>query len=229
MIVNTKAKQETKRIQIKSNIERQYLKYVESKNHPCIMAKSVFKAGDYTLKTYGSILKESSAKKINRDLFNFLEHYDFEDNKFRSFVACFENDEFQSELKFEKALWDFLQNLHNYDDKPWDSSVSDCPDDPDFSFSIQGRAFYVVGLHPKSSRIARRSPYVTVVFNLHHQFENLREMGVFQNVRDRIRKNDRQIQGNINPVLRDFGTDTETKQYSGRQVEDHWKCPFHKK
>jgi len=229
MISNPKTKRVTRRLQIECDIERQYIKYVESKNHPCIMAKSVFKAGGYTLKTYGSLLKESSAKKINRDLFNFLESYNFEDKEFRSFVACFENDTFQSELKFENALWAFLQNVHNYDDKPWDSSVSDCPDSSEFSFSIQGRAFYVVGLHPWSSRIARQSPYVTVVFNLHHQFETLREMGVFHNVRDRIRKNDQRIQGEINPVLRDFGKDTETKQYSGRQVETHWKCPFHKK
>ena len=120
-----------------------------------------------------------------------------------------------------------LQRLHNNDDEDWDESVSPDPNDSDFSFSVKGKAFYIIGMHPNSSRLARQAPYCTVVFNLHWQFEKLREMGTYQKVKERIRKRDKALQGTINPILRDFGTDSETKQYSGREVEANWKCPFH--
>jgi FPC/CPF motif-containing protein YcgG len=122
-----------------------------------------------------------------------------------------------------------LQSLHNADDTEWDSNVSKNPNDPDFSFSLKGKAFYVIGMHPKSSRMARQAPYCTVVFNLHGQFERLRLMGRYQTVKNKIRERDKKLQGSINPVLRDYGTDTETKQYSGRHVGDEWKCPFRPK
>jgi hypothetical protein len=34
------------------------------------------------------------------------------------------------------------------------------------------------------------------------------------------------LQGSINPNLSDFGVHSEARQYSGRAVEDAWKCPF---
>jgi FPC/CPF motif-containing protein YcgG len=91
-----------------------------------------------------------------------------------------------------------------------------------------GKAFYVVGMHPNSSRIARQSPFPTIVFNLHWQFEKLRQMGSYETVRDRIRERDEELQGSMNPMLSDFGKGSEAKQYSGKKVDDNWKCPFHK-
>jgi hypothetical protein len=122
-----------------------------------------------------------------------------------------------------------LQFIHDSDTEPWDSRVSNNPENSNFSFSIGGRAFYVVGMHPKSSRMARRAPYPTLVFNLHWQFEKLREMGAYHKVRDKIRERDTDLQGSINPVLEDFGESSEARQYSGRKVESAWKCPFHSK
>lgn len=107
--------------------------------------------------------------------------------------------------------------------------MSDDPNNPNFSFSIKGKAFYIVGMHPQSSRLARQAPYCTVVFNLHWQFEKLREMGAYQAVKNKIRLRDKKLQGTINPVLRDFGSDSETRQYSGRNVGAEWECPFHHK
>ena len=134
-----------------------------------------------------------------------------------------------SEIEFENLLWRQLQFLHEMDNTGWDPMVSDDPNDPNFSFSIGGKAFYVVGLHPEASRLARRAPYPTLVFNLHSQFEKLREMGVYHKVRDKIRERDKAVQGSINPVLQDFGEESEARQYSGRQVGKNWKCPFHHK
>ena len=47
-------------------------------------------------------------------------------------------------------------------------------------------------------------------------------------MRDTIRNRDEKLQGSINPMMRDFGQGSEARQYSGRAVNDEWKCPFHR-
>lgn len=209
-----------------NHITEQYKDFILKYKHPCIMAKTVFSMENYVINTYDSFYKTDVILQLLNDLESYIENYDFESNEFQSFLAVFPNSEFDSEIEFETHLWEFLQKLHEYDDCEWDSNVSNNPESPNFSFSIKGKAFYVVGLHPKSSRMARQSPYPTLVFNLHWQFEKLREMGTYKKVKKRIRKRDKKLQGNINPVLKDFGKATETRQYSGRHVEENWKCPF---
>lgn len=211
------------------SIQDEFKKYVLDKDHPCIMAKSLFKMENYHMNSYEDMFNKKSLRRLMEDLANYITQYDFNGNQFESFLAVFPNNHFADEVDFEDALWNTLQTLHELDDCKWDKAVSDDCESPEFSFSLGGKAFYIVGLHPESSRMARKAPYSTLVFNLHHQFEKLREMGTYSSVRDTIRKNDEALQGNINPVLEDYGADTETKQYSGRNVEENWKCPFHKK
>ena len=148
-----------------------------------------------------------------------------------SFVALFE-DKFdtQTEREFERQLWAFLQALHDHDQKngfEWDCQVESDPTSPDFSFSVGGRAFFVVGLHPNASRLARRSPKPCLVFNFHDQFEALKLSGKYQSMQAAIRARDVKLQGSVNPVLARFGESSEARQYSGRAVEESWKCPFH--
>jgi len=212
-----------------NTIESELRDFIITQKHPCLMANSVFVMENYHLKIYDNITSDKIVYPILIDIENYLSKYDFKSKKFESLIICFKNNTFDSELQFENALWTFLQKLHDADDVPWDSNVSKNPNDANFSFSIKGKAFYIVGMHPNSSRKARQTPYCTIVFNLHGQFEKLRTMGTYETVKNKIRQRDRLLQGSINPVLRDFGTDTETKQYSGRNVEKTWKCPFHHK
>jgi hypothetical protein len=212
-----------------NTFELEFKDFIIKQKHPCVMANAVFQMENYNLKVYDNLLSDQNTKPILCDIASYIENYDFDSNNFESLIICFKDNNFKTEIEFEKALWNFLQRLHNNDDVPWDSNVSDDPNDPDFSFSIKGKAFYIVGMHPNSSRMARQAPYCTIVFNLHWQFERLREMGTYQEVKKRIRRRDEALQGSINPVLQDFGQDTETKQYSGRKVERNWKCPFHHK
>ena len=203
--------------------------FIVEKQHPCVMANTVFRMEKYQLKIYDTIESDDIINPILADVEKYLNSYEYDSKIFESLIFCFKNDDFDTEIKFENALWRFLQKLHNKDNKKWDPSVSQNPNDPNFSFSLKGKAFYMIGLHPKSSRLARKAPYCTVVFNLHLQFEKLRDMGKYQSVRNRIRMRDQELQGSINPDLRDFGEQSESKQYSGRQVENNWKCPFHQK
>lgn len=212
-----------------ATVEREFKEFIIKKKHPCVMANTVFLSDNFHLKVYNDITSDEVIAPVLSDIETYLDSYDFESNEFESLIVCFRDNEFKTEEQFENALWNFLQKLHNQDDKEWDPKVSRHPNDPNFSFSIKGEAFYIIGMHPKSSRLARQAPYCTVVFNLHWQFERLREMGIYQAVKTRIRRRDKKLQGSINPVLRDFGKDTETKQYSGREVEPNWKCPFHTK
>jgi FPC/CPF motif-containing protein YcgG len=138
----------------------------------------------------------------------------------------FENSMFETEQQFEDSLWNLLQTLHNIDTHSWDETTSSDPSSPKFSYSLLGTSFYIVGMHPNSSRWARSSPFPMIVFNLHSQFELLRSAGRYDRVRDLIRKRDKAYQGSINPMLEDFGTNSEARQYSGRAVESTWKCPF---
>jgi FPC/CPF motif-containing protein YcgG len=85
---------------------------------------------------------------------------------------------------------------------------------------------YVIGLHANSARIARRFPWPTLVFNPHRQFEKLRADGKWKRMQGAIRERERELQGTTNPMLSDFGEQSEARQYSGRAVEKDWAVPF---
>ena len=100
------------------------------------------------------------------------------------------------------------------------------PTSPHFSLSFGGEAFFVVGLHPNASRPARRFERPALVFNLHDQFERLRDEGKYDKLRSSILDRDEALSGSINPMLARHGEMSEARQYSGRAVTDDWKCPF---
>lgn len=201
--------------------------FILEDDHPCIMAQTVFKLDHIDLHTYSNFGSREVAVDLLRDIKEYLLNYDFESNDFYTFLAVFEDEPKRNEQDFESMLWQQLMHLHEVDDKPWDKRVSNNPEDHQFSFSIGGRAFYIVGLHPGSSRKARQYPKTAIAFNLHWQFEKLREMGTYKRVRNTIRKRDIANQGTINPMLEDYGNSSEARQYSGRAVDQNWKCPFH--
>lgn len=208
-------------------VEKKFTDFIIENDHPCIMANAIFQLKNYKLKVFDRLSSDSNVMSALVAIEDYVKHYDFHSNKFESLLLTFTETAFETEVEFENAMWHFLQKLNDLDDSPWDSTVSDDPMDKDFSFSVKGTAFYIIGMHPNSSRIARKAPYCTLVFNLHRQFELLREMGKYQTVKNRIRKRDKELQGFINPTLTDFGDDSESKQYSGRKVGKNWKCPFH--
>lgn len=207
-------------------INEEFREFILGRNHPCVMAQTVFTMDKVDFHVYEELGSRVTAAKILEDIKTYLSRYDFDSNDFLTFFAVFKEQNMLSEEEFERLLWKQLQFLHEVDEQPWDPDVSADPAHKDFSFSINGKAFYIVGLHPGSSRKARQSPYPAIAFNLHWQFEKLRSMGTYDTVRDKIRERDIELQGSINPMMEDFGTKSEAKQYSGRKVGDEWKCPF---
>ena len=197
----------------------------------CVAAKSAFNKDNYRFSTYHNPLASPEATaQLSRDLYLFVnEQTRLQDNGFYTFIATFTEPSGLSEDAFERLLWAQLQALHDADApvSPWDETVSHDPHNPHFEWSFGGTAFFVVGLHPASSRFTRRFAFPTLVFNAHAQFEQLREAGKYERMQEVIRTRDTHLQGNINPNLADFGDASDARQYSGRKVEGEWQCPFH--
>lgn len=200
---------------------------VSSPGFSCLGAKSVFRQEQYRLGFYGELGAPETTAALERDLNKFVEA-GTPDRGFSSFIATFTGPNPSSETEFETLLWSQLQSLHERDSKlhAWDTSVSSNPQDPHFSFSVAGQAFFVVGLHAASSRWARRFAWPTLVFNPHEQFERLREEGSFPGLQSRIREREMALQGSLNANLANYGDYSEARQYSGRPAEAGWRCPF---
>lgn len=192
---------------------------------PCLGARSVFRRDAATVVVLDDLESEESREQLADALTEYGRTAD-PAGTFVSFVAIFRGPEITGERQFERLLWDVLQHLHDEDDTPWAEGVDDDPDKAHFAFSHAGVPYFIVGLHPEASRIARRAPLPTLVFNLHEQFELLRGEGGFERMRDTIRRRDAALQGEANPMAQDHGESSEARQYSGRQVEDDWEAPF---
>lgn len=212
-----------------AELELAFREFVQDPDFPCLGAKSVVRLSTYVLRVYGALGRAGNSKAILADLARFTAEHS--DTMLSAFVALFPSSPPEDERAFERRLWQQLQTIHDMDPDGgrWAPGVSSDPDDPHFSFSAAGTAFFVVGLHPESSRIARRFSVPALVFNPHEQFSRLRAEGKFEGMRSAIRARDVALQGMENPNLTDFGERSEARQYSGRQIEGEWKCPFHRK
>jgi uncharacterized protein len=211
-------------------LEKLFAAFVERSDFPCLGAKSAFSSGSYRVSAYERLADPFSSRRLAVDLTQFQESKLRAESAYATFVAIFHAPRLVSEETFEALLWSQLQQLHEIDRTryEWDSSVSSNPSDSRFSFSFAGKAFYVIGMHPNSSRMARRFAFPAMIFNPHEQFERLRSEGHWRKMQATIRERDIALQGNINPMLSDFGETSEARQYSGRAVENNWRPPFRK-
>lgn len=207
-------------------IKEQVIDFIKGNDHPCLSAQSVVNNDSFDIGAYNYLGTSASASAMAKDLTLFIKNRGAVESRFASFLAVFQYPEKIGERTFELLLWKQLELLNAIDKCDWDESVSSDPEDPKFSFSFGGKAFYIIGLHPGSGRLARQFPYPTLVFNLHEQFEALREDGYYNKMRDMIRSRDKKLQGSINEMVEDHGMSSEAKQYSGRKVDESWKCPF---
>ncbi len=182
------------------------------------------------VRTFGSLGAAGDLRSLVEELTLFGSSVERDDPKFSSFVAVFPVDVPQTEVEFDRCLWQQLQFLSNEEggSASWDALSSDDPESPDFSFSFAGVAYFVVGLFPESSRMARRFTWPTLIFNPHSVFDRLRSDGNYERMKSMIRERDRALQGDLNPNLADFGESSEARQYSGMKHDESWKCPFHR-
>lgn len=207
--------------------QRQFERRLADRSFPCAGAKSALSRGGLHFQRGGDLRDDSHDARLVRGLQRFAAAQP-RDAEFVSHVLLFPATPPLGEAAFESALWRRLQSFHDLDrgQFPWDPSVSDDPDSPHFSFSLGGRAFYVIGLHPGASRPSRRFDCAALVFNLHSQFEALRASGRYEKLRTAIVERDVAFSGSPNPMLAIHGEQSEARQYSGRDLPAGWRCPF---
>ena len=203
--------------------------FVLNPEFSCVGAKSAVMHETYRLGLYDHLGGVGSTAGLSRDLYTFAREAEHApEGEFMTFVAMFREPTAVDEREFERLLWVQLRLLNQLDAPlhSWDPSVSDNPESPHFGFSFAGSAFFIVGLHPHSSREARRFIWPTLVFNPHAQFQHLKEEGRWERLQEVVRMREENLQGSLNPNLADHGTATEARQYSGRAVEPDWHPPF---
>lgn len=212
-----------------AELREAFQRFVRDDALPCVGAKAALSRG--TLKTVvcRAITSAWDDLPMHEQLMEWASDYRADPGLFRSIAFVFSEQALLSEAEFETAIWARIQSLSDKDawlEQSYDRRVSADPDDPHFSLSFGGEAYFVVGLHPNASRPARRFSHPTMVFNLHDQFESLRADGRYEGIRDKILRRDLRLAGSANPVPARHGEVSEAAQYSGRLVEPSWRCPF---
>lgn len=203
--------------------------FIKAADFPCVGAKSALAKEQMRFVVGRDIRSAWDDLRILPNLHDLAQSYRADPVLFQSLVVLFEEDAGLDEAGFEANLWARVQSLTDKDE--WlaqapDPRVSASPDEPHFSLSFGGEAFFVVGLHPRASRPARRFERPALVFNLHDQFEQLRAQGRYEKLRASIMGRDLATAGTENPMLARHGTISAARQYSGRVVGADWVCPF---
>lgn len=209
-----------------------FKQFLDADAFPCVGAKAAMSRGVLEVHEAGALGDARGDAKLLDGLHAFAVQLDAahpDDPALHSFAAVFDGPLGMDEQRFEALLWAQLQRLHDLDRRrgaSWAGDVSADPRDPDFSLSLGGHPFFVIGLHPGASRRARRFDWPTLVFNSHRQFQRLRGDGRYARMQAATRSRDIALQGSINPNLAEFGSISEARQYSGRAVGPDWTCPM---
>jgi FPC/CPF motif-containing protein YcgG len=203
--------------------------FVRDQAFPCVGAKSAVGRSQIRIIVARDINSAWDDLRVYSGLLEFAQKYRRDPRPFQSFAVIFQSPDDMTEIAFEQALWTRVQSLADKDawhGQVYDDRVSADPGNPHFSLSFGGEGFFIVGLHPGASRPARRFERPTLVFNLHDQFERLREAKRYEPLREAILGRDLAFAGSINPMLSRHGETSEARQYSGRRVDRAWTCPF---
>src|ERR1700744_258515 len=172
-----------------SELAEKFRRYIARPSFPCVGAKSALARHQLTFVVARDITSAWDDMRIYPALFNFARSYRPRKKLFQSFVVIFKGPRTLTEARFEGGLWERIQSLTDKDGwhgQRHDRVVSASPEDPHFSLSFAGEAFFCVGLHPRASRPARRFSHPALVFNLHDQFEELRKEGIYERLHNRI-------------------------------------------
>lgn len=209
-----------------------FLEFLGDESYPCVGAKLALARGAIETHEFGDLGDRNNDQQMVDELSQFvsiIEASACDESIVHSYVAIFRGPLDMNELRFESLMWSQLWRIHKLDVRagnlPADDVSSDT-DSPQFSLSMAGHPFFVIGLHPHASRLARRFTHPVLVFNSHRQFLKLKEDGRFEKMQAATRSRDIELQGSVNPNLADFGEASEARQYSGREVKDGWRCPY---
>lgn len=216
-----------------AHLHHQARAMIESPSFPCFGAKATIRQNVYRFACYDGMEAEETLKAICHDLYAFAREQRQIKSDFTSFIVCFDHTKLKDAHDFEDKVWKLLGGMCSEDVKhnAWDPHASSDPESADFSFSFAGTSYFVAALSPVSPRMSRQFVVPALVFNAHYQFAHMREKGVFNKLRDKIRAGDTLLENGVpNDLAASFGETSGAIQYCGvkPKAEEKWKCPFHK-
>lgn len=212
------------------DFDLEFRNFVMRDEFPCLGARATLGNNAATVRVFGALGDADNVESLTSELAAFGKISEREGSSFLSLIAVFPDTLPVDESGFDSLLWTQLQQLADCDsvDRPANAVTSDDPNDSKFAFRFGGVPYFVVGLNPASSRIARRFKWPALVFNPHSVFDRLREQGKYERLKSMIREREIALQGSLNPNLADFGDASEARQYSGLVHSPNWKCPYHR-
>lgn len=216
-------------MQVSENSIAEYLNFLADPEFPCVAAKAAQAKERVHCFSAGHMECPAHDSSILQFLYEFTDVYRSSGQPFFSAAVIFSGPENCTEYEFDKLIWQRLSALSSLDRKngyQHDPRVDSDPHSPKFGFSLKEEAFFIIGLHPGSSRKARRFKYPALIFNPHAEFEKLRALGRYDKMKKIVRQRDTHFSGSINPMLTDFGERSEVYQYTGIEYDAGWTCPF---
>lgn len=194
----------------------------------CLAGRSAWRQGGITHRHYTWFGDDTAAERMAADLQAYVASVDWAAKPFTSFVATFSGPLRLEETEFEQLLWQHLQAVHDHDSRlhTWAEGYDPDPSSGAFAYSVAGHPFFVIGLHETHRRIGRRPPFPMLAFNSHDQFNRIKAAGLWDRLQEKIRKQDIELQGDINPNLLEYEMLSEARRYSGRPKPADWACPF---
>lgn len=200
---------------------------VSQKNYPCIAAIKSFHQDEYQVGTYEGFGSGTSWRSLRQDLHSFLNEIKRTNSPYFTFWATYPTEAVLSEDLFEQKMWNELSCLTSEEMKSsdWGTAPSH-PEEQSFGLHLFGENFFVVGLHPNSSRKSRQFPFPTLIFNIFRQFDVLKKENIYDPMVKANRIRDVKFQGSANPMALLHGEKWESIQFSGKNNSSEWKCPF---
>ena len=134
---------------------------IRSPDYPCVGAKAALQREACRFRFYGELGEIGAATHCTADLQQFAAISKEIDKEFATFIAIFAGPSGMGEQQFSEQLWRQLSLMAQIDQESnqWDAAYSSDPTHHDFAMSIGGQAFYIIGLHPGASRVARQFPH----------------------------------------------------------------------
>ena len=205
-----------------------YKAFIGNRVFPCIAARAAVASQHIQCMVANTMASPKEDQAILQFLCHFIDNYRTTITNFHSAAIIFKNPKDCNDQEFDRLLWQRLQALSDLDAEnyEYDHRVNSDPASAEFSFSLKGEAFFILGLSPGASRLSRQFKYPTLAFNPHQEFEKLRATHHYEPMKEVVRKRDIAYSGSINPMLKDFGEASEATQYSGRYNSRDWQCPF---
>ena len=210
------------------SIIKEYLLFLDNKAFPCVGARAALARQHLKCMVAEHMACPIDDLAILQFLYDFVDEFRNSKKTFHSASIIFKEPKVVNEEIFDELMWKRLQALSDLDGRNYefDKRVDKDPSSVHFSFSLKEEAFFLIGLHPASSRKARKFKYPTLAFNPHAQFEKLKETKSYEMMKGIVRKRDIAFSGSVNPMLEDFGNRSEVYQYSGRKYDNQWQCPL---